>query len=301
MNPNLKTVITTCRIPFLTLAAANVILALTTINFNQKSVMLSEFFICLIGALAAHIAVNTLNEYQDFHSGLDFKTDRSPFNGGSGGLVENPDAAPAVLNCVFFSVLVTILVGIYFLISRGTAILPIGLLGLLIVILYTNVINRFAVLCLFAPGIGFGSLIYLGSYYVLAGAMEVNVGILSLVSMFLVNNVLLLSQIPDLEADKTVGRRHIVITVGIKNSLKIYLLFLILALSLLVFSIIAGLLPTMSALTFIPLTAGFVAFKLLYQDKSAHKDKQVMNKALALNVVCANASLFTLALTLYFC
>jgi hypothetical protein len=46
-----------------------------------------------IGALFAHISVNTLNEYFDFKSGLDLTANKTPFSGGSGALPNTPDVA----------------------------------------------------------------------------------------------------------------------------------------------------------------------------------------------------------------
>ncbi|MCL6448863.1 MAG: prenyltransferase [Armatimonadetes bacterium] len=40
--------------------------------------------IVFLGALAAHVAVNVLNDYFDFQSGLDLHTIPTPFSGGSG-------------------------------------------------------------------------------------------------------------------------------------------------------------------------------------------------------------------------
>jgi 1,4-dihydroxy-2-naphthoate polyprenyltransferase len=37
-----------------------------------------------LGALAAHISVNMLNEYYDYKTGLDLQTQRTAFSGGSG-------------------------------------------------------------------------------------------------------------------------------------------------------------------------------------------------------------------------
>ena len=50
-----------------------------------------------------------------------------------------------------------------------------------------------------------------------------------LICLFLVSNVLLLSQFPDAQADKGVGRNHIVIAYGKKFSALVYLIFIVLA------------------------------------------------------------------------
>ena len=97
MNDNFNTLLKTMRLPFLTLTLFCVLTGLSTAIYSGAMINWLHFYLCLIGALIAHIAVNTLNEYQDFQSGLDFKTDKTPFSGGSGGLVDNPAAAPLVL------------------------------------------------------------------------------------------------------------------------------------------------------------------------------------------------------------
>jgi len=40
--------------------------------------------LALVGMIAVHMAVNALNEASDFRTGIDLKTQRTPFSGGSG-------------------------------------------------------------------------------------------------------------------------------------------------------------------------------------------------------------------------
>ena len=48
----------------------------------------------------------------------------------------------------------------------------------------------------------------------------------SLVPFFLVNNLLLLNQFPDVEADEAAGRKHFPITIGRKASARLFATFL---------------------------------------------------------------------------
>jgi len=80
------------RLPFLLLTPACVSLGVERPFDPQEPSMPSLVFI-VIGALCAHISVNAFNEYFDFKSGLDFRTHRTPFSGGSGTLPENPQNA----------------------------------------------------------------------------------------------------------------------------------------------------------------------------------------------------------------
>ena len=44
------------------------------------------FFMCTIGVVLAHIAVNLFNELSDHKTGVDDRTKPTPFSGGSGAL-----------------------------------------------------------------------------------------------------------------------------------------------------------------------------------------------------------------------
>ncbi len=82
------------RAPFLLLSVIIVVLAAAMahaeLQGTEQSLDGSLFALVLLGAVAAHIAVNSLNEYLDFKSGLDERTHRTPFSGGSGFLPEHP-------------------------------------------------------------------------------------------------------------------------------------------------------------------------------------------------------------------
>lgn len=66
----------------------------------------------------------------------------------------------------------------------------------------------------------------MGTHFVLTGGYTWTAFIASLVPGFLVSDLLLLNQFPDVEADKTVGRNHLPIVMGRKSVARIYTLFL---------------------------------------------------------------------------
>ncbi|MCD4652321.1 prenyltransferase, partial [bacterium] len=116
-------------------------------------------------------------------------------------------------------------------------------IGLLTILFYTGPINRNAVLCLVAPGIGFGSCMVMGTHYALTGSFSFAAFAASLIPFFLVSNLLLLNQFPDVEADKSVGRRHFPITIGRPACAKIYFVFLIATFSIIILSVLFGIFP----------------------------------------------------------
>jgi len=241
------------RLPFLVLTPACVVLGLATATWTSGQINWFHFVLVLIGALSAHISVNTFNEYFDFKSGLDADTKRTPFSGGSGRLPETPEIAqPAfIMAWIFFGI--TTLIGLYFVFTIGSGLIPLGLLGLLIIYFYTEYITRYPLMCLIAPGLGFGTLMVMGTGFVLTGQYSWTALIASLVPFFLVNNLLLLNQFPDAEADQTVGRKHYPIQIGKEKSSLIYIIFLLLPFAVIAFGVITGYFPLSTLIGFFSL------------------------------------------------
>ena len=264
----LKFLLDPMRLPFLVLTPACVFLGLSTAIWTQGSINWFHFFLALIGALAAHISVNAFNEYFDFKSGLDAKTRRTPFSGGSGRLQKNPELGkPAYLMSWGFLVLVA-LIGIYFSLTIGFALLPLGLIGIILIYFYTEWITRTSLLCLIAPGLGFGTFMVMGTDYVLSGSYSWPAFMASLIPFFLVSNLLLLNQFPDAEVDREVGRKHYPILIGKVRSTRIYLAFLILPFVTIVLGVGLGLFPLSGLLGLL----GLVLVVPIYRGVLAHAE-----------------------------
>ncbi len=247
------------RLPFLILAPACVLLGIGAAFYRSGRVDLLQAVIVLIGAVAAHISVNALNEYFDFRSGLDLRTQRTPFSGGSGTLAAQPAMAPKALATGLVAMAVTAVVGLYFVFVRGAGLLPLGLAGLLIIAIYTVWLTRYPLLCLIAPGLGFGTFMVMGTSFALTGQYSWTAFVASLVPFFLVNNLLLLNQFPDVEADRSIGRKHFPIVIGRRASSWIYISFLILTYTSIAGGVLVNLLPAWALLGLLTVPLAVVA------------------------------------------
>jgi len=245
--------------PFLILTPVCVFLGMSTVVASQANVDLHLLALSLLGALCAHISVNTLNEYFDFKGGLDFKTTKTPFSGGSGALPENPEMANGVLAVGVISLVATLLIGLFFVWQYSLEIIPIGVLGLVLIVTYTGWINKHPILCLIAPGIGFGFLMVVGTQFILVGKYFMLSWLVAVVPFFLVNNLLLLNQYPDIQADKDVGRNHLPIAYGIKVSNMVYAFFVVMTMLVITFCVSIGRFPTLSLIALLPLPLAFYA------------------------------------------
>ncbi|MFA5322482.1 MAG: prenyltransferase [Smithella sp.] len=221
---------------FLILTPACVLLGIATAFWSGASLDPVIIILILVGALLAHTSVNALNEYHDFKSGLDLVTEATPFSGGTKTLPENPDKAHWALITGLVSLFLMACIGIYFVMERGPWLLPIGILGIIIIYTYTPLITRSPFLCLISPGLGFGPLMVMGTDFMLTGHYSLTAAVASLAPFFLVNNLLLLNQFPDLEPDRQFGRDHLLIRIGRKSGAIVYNVFLVLT----YVSIIAG-------------------------------------------------------------
>lgn len=298
-----KTVLRSFRPPFLLLTPACVLLGVASASLSPGPIEPIPAALILLGALAAHISVNTFNEYFDFKSGLDQTTQRTPFSGGSGALVEEPNAAQHVLLAAVASLLLTVAIGIYFMLIAGTVLLPLGLAGVAIIITYTQWLNRSPWLCLIAPGIGFGLLMVTGTHLVLRESVSFTAVLLSLVPFFLVNNLLLLNQIPDITADRAAGRNHLPIAYGINASVSAYGLFTLAAGACIVGCALSPKVSNWALLALLPLIAGGMATLIFARfaragDKT-DTDLALLMPALPLNVICALLTPTTLALAIF--
>jgi len=241
----------------------------------------------LAGALLAHISVNMLNEYEDFRSGLDSITRRTPFSGGSGTLPGNPRLAGHTLAAGVIALVGTMGIGLYFTLQLGLALVPLGALGVLVVATYSTHIVRAPLACLVAPGLGFGLLMVTGTALALTGHYSGTTAAASLLPFFLVSNLLLLNQFPDVEADRRVGRRHLPIVLGRRRSGLVYGAMLAATYATIVAAVLVGQFPPPALLGLITLIPAVPVSVGVYR----HADEiEALTPLLRLNVLITLAT-----------
>lgn len=249
---------------------------------------LLDTLLVLVGALLAHAAVNLLNEYEDFVSGLDLITRRTPFSGGSGAIPDTPTAANRVLLAALGTLGLVVAIGLYFLWLRGLPMLVLGAAGVVLVLTYTRWITRSPIICLLAPGLGFGPVMILGSLVALGARLDTAALTVSTISLLLVSELLLVNQLPDAEADAKVGRRHLVITLGQPTAARLVGALLLGSYGVLGVSILTGWLPAWTAIALTPAPAAlWVSLRL----PEALSNPRQLTAVLGLNVAVLLATL----------
>ncbi len=201
-----------------------------------------HFLLALTGMLLVHVSCNVLNDYFDYKSGLDLETERTPFSGGSGILPAKLLKPGAVYRLGVASLLFAFLIGVYFMTIRGWLLFPILVIGGISTYFYSTHLSRWMIGEFFA-GVNFGPLAILGAYFVQTGGYGWGVLASSLAPGILSGNLLVLNQIPDAEADKQVGRRHLVIALGKKKASRLFAILLVAAYLCIMCGVASGLMP----------------------------------------------------------
>jgi 1,4-dihydroxy-2-naphthoate octaprenyltransferase len=264
----------------------------TGMAMRQGEISLAHAALCLAGLLLLHISTNVLNDYFDHKSGIDLKTRKTPFSGGS-GLIQSGAVSPGgVLGLGLGAFFLACPIGAYFILVRGPVLLPLFTAGALFVLLGTSYLTRtgFAVGELSA-GLGLGTLPVAGIYMILRGHIDAAAVYASVPSGILVFNLLFLNEFPDAKADLMGGRRTLVITLGRKKAARVYA-----ALTTLVFLWIAAgpvlkLTPAWTLLGLLTLPLAVGAMRNAFQ----YRTPENMLKAQGANTVVILATQFLLA------
>jgi len=276
---NLKAWFLETRPNFLLLPVVLIFLG-TSIAWYDGAFHLGHALIALLGLILCHISVNVLNEYSDYKTGIDFKTRRTPFSGGSGILPAGQLKPKHVLRFGLIAFLLAVPIGIYFVIVKGWPLLPLLVVGAVSILFYTPVLNRLG-WPEWAPGLGMGTLPTLGAYFVQTSAYTLPAIIASVPSGILVANLLLLNEFPDVKADRKGGRKTTPIIIGKAKASILYSVLTILVYLWIIGGVIARLMPVFSLIALLTLPFAVKAI----QGARKHEEMSQIVPAMANNVL----------------
>jgi 1,4-dihydroxy-2-naphthoate polyprenyltransferase len=217
-----------------------------------------------IGVVFLHASVDLLNDYWDYKRGIDVSTKRTKFSGGTGVLPENLLEPRTVYIAGLIFLVLGASIGAYFIMIRGIAIAII--LGFAVTAIYfysTKIVNA---------GLGElfvaikGAMIVLGSLYVQNAMLDLAALYGGAIVGLLSATVLFINSFPDYEADKSKGRRTLVIIFGRKASSTVFPMFIIAAYALIVGGIFFGLTKVYSLITFVSMPLAIKSALALRKD-----------------------------------
>jgi len=222
------------RVRFLLASVIAVSVGLSLNWWQNSTIDIFEAALTFAGVMALHTSVDLLNDFWDFKRGIDTKTKRTKMSGGTGVLPEGLLKPSSVYRAGVAFLIIGTIIGGYFVITDGIIIAII--LGFAILSIYfysTKIVDS---------GLGEffvavkGAMIVLGTFFIQSGQITIESILAGIVVGTLSSLVLFIASFPDHDADKSKGRKTLVIVVGKEKATKLFWIFPIVS----YLSIIAG-------------------------------------------------------------
>ncbi len=244
------------RAPFLVASIVPVLVGALAAWRFRNAFDLPLFFLALVGAACIHIGANMGNDAWDYRSGNDLAVRHlNPFAGGGrvlyrGVLNLRTHLAVAMLFLVFGS-----LIGLYLVSLVGLPLLLIGIFGVAIAYSYVGPPLRLAHHGIgeILVGLEFGPVTVLGTYFVLARSFDPPAIILSISLGLLVAGILWINEVPDIPADSAVGKRTMVVRLGVERATTVFAGIILAAYAVLAIGVIAFQLTPWALVAFLSL------------------------------------------------
>ncbi len=181
------------------------------------------FLAVAAGMVLANAGTNLVNDYFDFRSGADVGNEsRTPFSGGSPFLPSGALRPSDVLHVGLACFAAALLVAIYLAMAAGWLVLALASVGGFIAFFYTAPPLKlgYSGLGELLTGLALGPLTVLGVYYVMTRSLALEPVVASAPIGLLVSTILFVNEVPDYEADRRVGKRHLVVILGKERAVR---------------------------------------------------------------------------------
>jgi len=237
------------RVRFLLASVIAVSAALSLNWWLNSSIDIFDAVLIFAGVLALHASVDLLNDFWDFKRGIDTTTKRTKLSGGTGVLPEGLLEPSTVYRAGILFLIIGSLIGTYFVFTDGITIAVI--LGFAILSIYfysTKIVDS---------GLGEffvavkGSMIVIGAFFIQSGQITMESILAGIVVGALSSMVLFIASFPDHDADKSKGRKTLVISVGKRKAAKLFWIFPIISYSAILGGVSVGLFPEFSLISFL--------------------------------------------------
>lgn len=263
-----KAIIQAVRAPFFTGTIIPVVIgAVEAARIGRFDTVL--FGLCLVGALLFHGAANVINDYFDYRGGTDnVNRYHNLFSGGS-RVIQDGLLTPRQTLALGVTLLsVGIAIGLYLTTRVGPMVLVFGITGTALVLIYS--IPRYGLAYIgrglgeLAVAVGFGPLMVLGTYWVMAESLSTVIWWLTLTPGLLIALILFVNGYPDYEADLKTNKRTAVVTLGRARARWAYLLILAATYLQIIVGVVISVIPALSLLGLLTMPLGAVAVKKLF-------------------------------------
>ncbi|EGP93837.1 UbiA prenyltransferase [Nitrosarchaeum koreense MY1] len=199
------------------------------------------------GVMALHASVDLLNDYWDYKRGIDTSTKRTKMSGGTGVLPEGLLKPSSVYRAGIGFLILGSIIGFYFVFTDGIIIVTILGFAILSIYFYSTKIVDSGLAEFFVTVKG--AMIVLGTFFIQSNQITIEPILGGIVVGVLSSLVLFIASFPDHDADKSKGRKTLVIALGKKRATFVFWIFPLISYFVIFTGISLGIFPILSIIT----------------------------------------------------
>ena len=240
------------------------------------------FALALVATVCVQAAANVLNDVGDDQIGTDPRNTQRiyPYTGGSRFIQTGILSQAAMAKLGITLIVIASLAGLALFAERGPLVIAFGIIGILLGVLYSLGPVKLASIGLGEAtiAIAFGLLPVTGAAWLQGAPIDAALILFSIAIGGWVENILLINEVPDMEADGASGKRTFPVRFGLAATSNLYLAVNIAAAAIVVYLTATGSLPLLAPLG--PLGLLVLAVKATRGIRGGMADRAAMTQSI---------------------
>ena len=240
------------------------------------------FALALFATVCVHAASNVLNDVGDESGGTDRKNEDRiyPYTGGSRFIQTGIMSASEMARLGISLLALAALAGLALIFLRGQMVLYFGLAGVALGVLYSLGPVRLSSLAIgeTAVAVAFGVVPVAGAAWLQGATLDASLLLYSLPVSAWVAAILLINEVPDIQADGSTGKRTLPVRFGLGGTSVLYVAINLAAAGIIGWLVYTGSLPLFAPL--VPALLLILAFKAGAAIRQGIEDRAAMTKAI---------------------
>lgn len=236
----------------------------------------------LLATVCVHAGANVLNDIGDDAGGTDRQNEDRiyPYTGGSRFIQAGIMSASGMARLGITLLAIAAVAGLWLILVKGAMVLWLGIAGILLATLYSLGPIRLSALGFgeAAVGAGFGILPVAGSAWLQSGVIDLDVILFSLPISAWVTAILLINEVPDIQADEATGKRTLAVRLRYHGTAILYAALHLFAAGAAVWLAFRGSMPVLMPV--VPIVLLVLAFRASRAIRGGIDDRPAMTGAI---------------------
>jgi 1,4-dihydroxy-2-naphthoate octaprenyltransferase len=250
--------------------------------FAAGAVDIYVFILALVATVCVQAASNVLNDVGDETGGTDRLNEQRiyPYTGGSRFIQMGILSQSRMTRLGIGLIATAMLLGLALTIEKGPAILLFGLAGIVLGVLYSLGPVRLSSLGIgeTAVAVAFGVLPVTGAAWLQGAPIDTALVLFSLPISAWVGAILLINEVPDIEADGSTGKNTLPVRLGLPGTSRLYFILHVTAAIVIIYMAMQQMLPLLAPV--VPLGLLVLAWRASNAIRSGIKDRDTMTQAI---------------------